>query len=149
MTCHECHWENPLNDPPGSLTLSGIPPTYAPGEAYTITVSVAHPDTKQAGFQLSARFEGGRNAGTTAGQLRSTDPLTRMVNEKGIAYIGQTAEGAKAVSGQAGHWTFEWTAPSSAESVLFHAAANAANADASPLGDHVYTARATSTAGRP
>lgn len=149
MTCHECHWENPLNEPPGLLTLSGIPSTYAPGEAYTITVSVAHPEAKQAGFELSARMGGAISAGTTAGQLRATDSLTRVVNEKGIAYISQTEAGSKAITAQAGRWTFEWTAPSSAEPVVFHAAANAANGDASPLGDHIYTAAVTSTARRP
>jgi hypothetical protein len=146
MTCHECHWENPINDPPGSLTFSGVPPTYTPGEAYTITVSVAHAESKRAGFELSARADGQPATSATAGQLRATDPLTRVVDEKGIAYISQSDVGSKAVTGDTARWTFEWKAPTTGEPVIFHVAANAANGDASPLGDYIYTAVARSRA---
>jgi hypothetical protein len=149
MTCHECHWDNPLNEAAGALVLSGIPPTYTPGEAYTITVSVAHPEAKRAGFELSARTNGRVNSGMPAGQLRATDPLTRVVDDQGIAYISQTEEGSKAVTDHSGRWTLAWTAPSTAEPVVFHAAANAANGDASPLGDYVYSTTATSSVRRP
>jgi hypothetical protein len=149
MTCHECHWENPINDPPGSLTVSGVPSIYTPGEAYTITVSVAHVDSKRAGFQLSARADGAPAGSTTAGRLRPIDPMTEVVEEKGIAYISQTEAGSRAVTSDRGAWTFEWTAPSSTDRVVFHAAANAANGDASPLGDYIYTTTATSAVRQP
>jgi hypothetical protein len=146
MTCHECHWDNPVNDPAGSLMLSGIPASYTPGEAYTITVSVAHSDTTRAGFQLSARSDA---ANATAGQLRASDATTRTVVEKGITYVSQADAGSKKVTNATATWTVEWRAPASGEPVIFHVAGNAANGDASPLGDYVYTATATSTARQP
>jgi len=140
MTCHECHWENPANEPPGKLVLTGIPERYTPGASYVITVSVSRPDTKRAGFELSARTDGSADAGSAAGVLRAANPLTRVGDAKGISYVSQTDEGSKAVTGNAGTWTIEWTAPAAGGAVVFHAAANAANGDASPLGDYVYTA---------
>ena len=48
----------------------------------------------------------------------------------------------------AASWTVEWRAPATAApagptAVVFHAAANAANDDASEFGDLIYTASAT------
>ena len=40
----------------------------------------------------------------------------------------------------------EWTAPAGDAPVIFHAAGNASNGDASPLGDFIYTATASSGA---
>jgi hypothetical protein len=148
MTCHECHWENPANEPPGTLVLTGVPESYTPGAAYLITVSVSHPETKRAGFELSARADGPANAGSAAGALRAMDALTRVAEEKGVNYVSQTDEGAKVLTGSTGRWTVEWKAPASGGPVVFHVAANAANGDASPLGDHVYTA-VVKTNGRP
>ena len=36
-TCHECHFDQPINDPEGTLTLKGVPDTYTPGQSYGIT----------------------------------------------------------------------------------------------------------------
>jgi len=102
-------------------------------------VSVSHPETKRAGFELSARAADQTSAGSAAGVLHAANPLTRVADEQGVSYISQTEEGSKAVIGNAGRWTIEWTAPASGVPVVFHAAANAANGDASPLGDHIYT----------
>jgi hypothetical protein len=147
MTCHECHWENEVNEPPGTLVLTGVPETYTPGAAYMITVSVSHPETKRAGFELSARVDGSTEPGSAAGTLRARDSLTQVMEDQGVGYISQTDEGSKAVDRQQGKWTFEWTAPSAPSPVVFNVAANAANGDASPLGDHIYTAAVTTTAG--
>jgi hypothetical protein len=69
------------------------------------------------------------------------------MEEQGIGYISQTDEGSKAVDRQQGKWTFEWTAPSTPTPVVFNVAANASNGDASPLGDHIYTAAVKTTGG--
>jgi hypothetical protein len=45
-------------------------------------------------------------------------------------------------------WTVEWEAPPAGGAVIFHAAANAANDDSSPLGDFIYTVEARATPGR-
>jgi hypothetical protein len=142
MSCYQCHWDNLLNDPAGRISLSGITETYYPGERYLITVAIAHPELVKGGFQMSARFEDGRNAGA----FRNVDELTAVVpDEDGrIRYIQHTAMGSRKVTGGKTQWEVEWTAPSAGGAVLFHLAANASNGDASPLGDFIYTTSATS-----
>jgi hypothetical protein len=136
-SCTQCHWDNPLDDPAGRLVVSGIPAAYAPGQRYTITVAVSHPQLVRAGFQVSARFEDGRNAGS----LTPTDERTTVSvdPERSVTYAQHTAAGAVAPSPGAARWTFDWTAPPVAGDVVFHAAANAGNGDASPLGDFIYS----------
>jgi hypothetical protein len=138
MSCYQCHWDNPLNDPAGQISLSGIRETYYPGERYLITVAIAHPELVKGGFQMSARFEDGRNAGA----FRNVDELTAAVpDEDGrITYIQHTAMGSRKVPGGKAQWEVEWTAPvGTGARVIFHLAANASNGDASPLGDFIYT----------
>ena len=141
MTCHQCHSNNPLNDPAGGLTLSGIPELYTPGTEYAITVALEHPQLVRAGFQFSARLETGENAGT----FRPVDDRTEAVPDDAgrITYIQHTAMGSSVPTPGAGRWTFEWTAPDAATPVSFNLAANAANGDGLSRGDFVYTATAT------
>ena len=147
MTCHQCHSENPLNEPTGQVTLSGIPVTYTSGERYLITVAVVRPQLVRAGFQLSARFERGESAGRNAGGLRPADDMTEAVPDDGgrITYIQHTSGGTSVTAPGTGRWTFEWMAPArGGEPVVFHAAANAANGDGLSRGDFIYTVSATS-----
>jgi hypothetical protein len=144
MTCHECHWDNPLDEPSGRLTLSGAPSSYTPGSRYLITVDLSHPALVRGGFQLSARFERGPASGGNAGSLRGTDELTAPApDEDGrIVYIQHTR--AAVAAGSRVRWVVEWTAPEAGDPVIFHAAANASNGDDSALGDFIYTAAAES-----
>ena len=141
MTCQQCHWDNPLNGPEGALALSGIPDTYVTGQRYSITVSVAHPALVNAGFQLSARLD----SGASAGAFGALDERIETVSDEGtqVIYLQHTSAGTAPTALPSTHWAFEWTAPSARERVVFHAAANAANGDDSPLGDHIFTASAT------
>lgn len=146
MTCHQCHSNNPLNDPLGQLTLSGVPESYTPGKQYLITVAVAHPQLSRAGFQLSARFATGEDAGRNAGSFRPVDGLTEVVPDDGgrIMYVQHTAMGASVSMRGSGRWNIEWTPPVTATPISFHLAANAANGDGLSRDDFVYTATATS-----
>lgn len=132
-TCHMCHSDNPLNAPGGSLVVKGLPETYQPGTSYPVTLTVSRPDLRVGGFQLVARFADGR----PAGEWKVADDRARVV----MGFVQHTEHGAAAPSPGANTWTMEWTAPSSGE-VLFNAAANASNDDASALGDYIYTAEA-------
>ena len=147
MTCHQCHSEQPLNDPAGQLTLMGVPDSYTPGERYLITVTVARPQLVRAGFQVAARFDAGALAGRNAGRLEPQDSRTEAVPDDGgrITYIQHTSEGSMVSSPGTSRWTFGWIAPSDgASQIVFHAAANAANGDGLSRGDFVYTAIARS-----
>ena len=102
MTCHECHWDNPVNDPSGRLTLLGTPATYTPGARYSIIVDLARPDLVLGGFQLSARFGGGSSAGTNAGVLRPIDELAERVADEEWTYQLRPAHQGRRHRGKAG-----------------------------------------------
>lgn len=152
-TCTVCHADGAVDDARGTITLEGLPASYAPGERYVLTVSLAHPDLRVGGFQLSARYARGGKASMQAGMLRALDDRVDVTTpqELPVQYARQTAAGlipagpdAKRIS-----WRVEWTAPSDGGSVVFHVAANVGNDDASPLGDIVYTRSFDGTMQRP
>lgn len=139
-TCHACHFDKPINDPAGSLQLLGLPSRYDPGRTYTITVGVRHPQLRRAGFQLSARFAKGDSAGRPAGLLEPLDQRTVVIaaGEPAVLFVQHTGPGSLALKPGSLLWSFAWRAPSRQRDVVFHLTANAANDDASELGDHVY-----------
>lgn len=141
-SCHFCHYDNPVNDHGGTLDLTGVPDLYTPGEAYPLTVRLARPGARRAGFQLSVRFAGGPVRGQQAGRLEPAAGGLQIVkaDETGVDYLTHDESGSRADSSGAAAWRFRWVAPSApAGPVLFHVAANAGNGDQSPLGDYVYT----------
>ena len=145
MTCQQCHWENPLNEPAGRLTLDGIPESYTAGEQYLITVTLARPGIGRAGFQLSAREDVmAMNAGADAGTLGPADESLQTVQDdaRRVTYIQHTRKGTTPSEPGLKKWRVQWTAPDTRVPVVFHVAANASNDDASPLGDFIYTATA-------
>jgi hypothetical protein len=144
-TCQQCHTGNLLNEPGGSVRLT-LPAGFRPGSKYRITVSLARTGLKVGGFELASRFADGANAGRQAGELRAIDQRAQVIpgTGGGVVYAQHTAAGTKAQTAGALRWTLEWTAPRDGGNVVtFHVAANASNADASLLGDRIYTARAS------
>ena len=141
-TCAECHFGAPLNGDAGSLTLDA-PAGFVPGESYRLEVRLERAEMAAAGFQLAARFADGEAAGTQAGILAPVDGRTAVTGDSatGVAYGHQTLAGSSPMDAGATGWVMEWTAPDSGAAVVIHAAANAANDDASEFGDFVYTAR--------
>ena len=77
--CAECHV--PVGDPPlGQISIS-VPPTYVPGQTYTITVTNSNADNtrRRWGFELTALDPSDERAGN----LQSTDGLTQVLNNAG------------------------------------------------------------------
>jgi hypothetical protein len=141
-TCHGCHFDSALDRGPGRVALEGVPDTYQPGTIYLVTVTLSHPGTAAAGFQLAARFEDGTQAGVlqVAGNERSRTAVTA---EAGIQYAHHLEDGTTPSSPGSTRWIIQWTAPlTDRGSVVFHVAANAANDDWSPFGDFIYSASA-------
>jgi hypothetical protein len=65
-----------------------------------------------------------------------------------IDYAQHTTAGTRAARDGELAWTVRWIAPERAgDEVVFHAAANAANDDSSPLGDFIYLGEARSRPG--
>jgi hypothetical protein len=145
-TCQQCHFGHELNEPGGSITLSGVPPKYRPGEVYTITVSLEKAGLEKAGFQLTARFASGGTAGRDAGRLEAAGDGVQLVQnaDKSVTYLQHTPAGTKTPTPGRFSWQVRWIAPENgSDRVEFDVAANASNADDSPLGDYIYTAKAT------
>jgi hypothetical protein len=157
-TCRSCHFDNPQNDPGGALSIDGIPSSFVAGREYAITVTVRRPGLARAGFEMTARFASGPREGEQAGKFRATGDRLQIVFAPGasVQYIQHTKTGSLAPAHGQARWTFAWTAPPSTSSgqgpgggrVVFHAAANASNDDASPLGDFIYTMERASAAPR-
>jgi hypothetical protein len=152
QSCHLCHLDNPLNAPGGALEVSGVPPTYAAGEKYTITVRIEREDVRRAGFEIAARFASGKQRGRQAGAWRVVDARAQLIPgavDKALTFVQHNLAGSRAQAPGANLWTVEWTAPAPASGpVQFNVAANASNNDDSPLGDYIYLKTLRSAAAR-
>lgn len=145
-SCHACHFHAEVNSGPGKLTIAGVPDRFAAGRTYLLTITLARPGMALAGFQLTARTkESGTQAGTLA-PAPGEQERVGIATQGGIQYAGQRRRGTALVSADTARWTVEWTAPASTASVVFHAAANAADNDESAQGDYVHTAVAETAA---
>ncbi len=145
--CTACHTGSALNTPGGTLTISGVPAQYTPGQTYPITVTIGKSGQKRWGFELSARIV---SSAAQAGTLVASDAAnTQIKTQNNIQYIEHTQPGTQVGAAQ-GTWTFNWTAPATASgAVRFSAAGNAANGDGTNQGDFIYTATVTSNANPP
>src|SRR5690349_4245024 len=67
-----CHDDRPMNATGGSLTLSGLPAQWVPGQAYPLTVTIQRTGAVLYGFELSAVVDSNnQQAGTfTPGSAR-------------------------------------------------------------------------------
>lgn len=146
-TCQQCHMGHDLNEPGGTLTLSGVPTQYDAGQSYTITVALKKDGLEKGGFQLAARATIGAAAGRDAGSLEIIGADCQLVKsaDKTVTYIQHTPAGTNAAVPGSLTWKFRWTAPKAADApVEFDLAANASNNDASPMDDSIYTSSQTS-----
>jgi hypothetical protein len=139
QSCHACHFHEEFNSGPGRVTIEGVPEGFRGGVRYPITVTLTRPGIKLAGFQLTARFkEGGVQAGTLA--PGPGDEARVGVDEaNGVHYANHRRQGAQLTAPDTARWSLVWTAPETSAPVVFHAAANAANADETVEGDYVHT----------
>jgi uncharacterized protein (TIGR03437 family) len=136
QTCVACHTGTPLNGGPGSVTI-GAPASYVPGTMSPIPVTIRSSsiDRRKWGFELSARFGDGRQAGS----FTAVGP-TAVQTAGGIQYA--VHQPAQTQAGTSFTYTVNWTAPSdtSGADIVFNAAANAANGDFSSAGDYIFSA---------
>jgi hypothetical protein len=144
QACDGCHFDSPINVKPGQLTIAGVPERFSAGERYTLTLTLTHPAMKIAGFQMTARLEsGGAQAGTLA-VAPGEEKRIKIETQSGVQYANQRREGTTLADPGTARWTVVWTAPTVDGTVVFNAAANAADKDDATRGDFVYTAAASS-----
>ena len=149
-TCVVCHTGTPLNGGGGKVTIT-VPQSYASGVTYPIVVTVFDSVQRRWGFELSARTQAGKQAGTlTVGSDGFTQLLTPL---NGIQYISHTLAGTRngtTDKGSGVSFNFTWTAPdASAGPLVFNTAANAANGDGTQFFDHIYSTSVVLQPGTP
>jgi hypothetical protein len=148
-TCHSCHFDSDLNAGAGRLLLQGVPDHYTPGREYQVTVLLVEAGLNAAGFQLTARFHDGHQAGTIR-PAPHEHARVDVTTDRNIHYAHHLYDGTLPVSPDTARWVVLWTAPTnSPEPVVFNVVGNAADDDTSPLGDFIYTGSAPSQPLRP
>jgi len=142
QSCHLCHLDNKLNAPGGAVAVEGVPPIFAGGETYPITVTLTREGMRRGGFEIAARFAAGRQRGKQAGAWKLRDARAQLIPgavDKALTFVQHNQIGSRAATLGANAWTMEWTAqPAETGAVQFNVAANASNNDDSPLGDYIY-----------
>jgi uncharacterized protein (TIGR03437 family) len=136
--CTRCHTGS-VNPSEGRIVLTA-PAVYSPGMQFPVQVSIADPTGLRWGFELSARFANGTQAGTLAAGAANVD----VVTANSIQYARQAIPNALT-------FTVNWTAPpdTTRGEVIFHAAGLAANNDGQTSGDRTYVTEVRAAAGAP
>ncbi len=126
-TCDQCHSYSGSGYNP-DFTVTGIPAAgYVPGQSYQITLTVNNANSAKKGFEACVED----NAGQKQGSFASTDSNTQPIQSN--TYITHTSAGTSQSS-----WTFDWTAPATAQNDLtLYFAVNMANGDGNSTGDYI------------
>ena len=136
--------------------------TYVPGVKQHLTITISDPTQRAWGFQMTARNSGA--AKSQAGAFGSSDANTLVMcassnlttqlevdfsatkaqtcpGNMPLQYIEHSLTGYTATKGTgSGTYQFDWNPPATdVGSVVLYVAANAANGDLQPTGDHIYT----------
>jgi hypothetical protein len=145
-TCLACHNEFAINPAEaGTLDVDGLPDSYEAGATYRVSIVMTGDDEmRAAGFQGAFRYAAGERRGQRAGAVLALDETVTVVpvDSTNVEYVQHKRAGTRTVHDGLVTWTFEWTAPTSTDPVVFNVAANSANGDDSPLGDLVFTSEA-------
>lgn len=139
QTCRSCHFDYDLNPGEGRLSVSGVPERITGGETLKILIRLERDKMGRAGFQLSARYAGGKQAGDFDIGGDDRVMFSKAVPDS-LVYVQHSSSGSHPVKESTTSWTVTWQAPGSLDGpVTFNVAANAANGDQSEFGDFIYT----------
>jgi len=138
QSCHSCHFDYDLNPSGGKLKVLGIPDAVEAGQVYPIEVILVRENLGKAGFQLTARFVDGSQAGEFE-IFEDARLTTTFSTPDSIDYIQHSEAGSEPVEKERNRWVINWKAPRViSDSIYFNIAANAANGDQSEFGDWIY-----------
>lgn len=134
QSCHSCHFDYDLNMEEGIMELRGLGDEIESGKEYKLEVLVSRPELGAAGFQLTARFEDGSQAGTFI--LNDQVILTPSTPGE-VKYLQHAIRNIHPENGSK-VWKFTWRAPENTDlPIIFNLAGNAANGDESAFGDYI------------
>jgi hypothetical protein len=137
-TCRSCHFDYDLNPDGGRLKVTGLESTIESGEVVKISIEASREEMGKAGFQLTAHFADGRQAGSFRLEKNERVTLTDNVSDS-VQYVQHSAEGTEPTEEGINNWSIQWKAPEQVSSpIIFNIAANAGNGDQSEFGDFIY-----------
>ena len=145
--CVACHGGT-ANSFNGSVTISFAgAASYTPGQIMHVKVTISDPAQQRWGFEVSPRLASDPKS-SGAGNLATVDANTQLTPSNGtLQWIEHTTAGTRNGTPNGVAFDFDWTAPATdSGDVTFYVAANAANGNGSPTGDHIYTTTATLSA---
>jgi uncharacterized protein (TIGR03437 family) len=142
-TCILCHRVDATIARTGSITVTGLPASYTPGQEYTLTVTVTHPARNKFGFELTVLDSTGKQAGTLA-NVDTVKTTVRSATFNGLPRQYASHAGGAAsttvTTGEKNEWSIKWTAPATASGKLgVYAAGNATNTGGTNANDVIYT----------
>lgn len=137
LYCTACHNTNPLNNPGGSVTVSGLPEiNYTPGTSYNFSITTTHSSANRRrwGFSIIAINSQGQSVGT----FSSSNP-NAAVNGEELSHFNATVS---AILQQTFTYNdLTWTAPQNPtaadQDITFYFTGNAASGSGSS-GDFIY-----------
>lgn len=146
-TCARCHI-GPVNPPGGRVTINP-PPSYTPGATVPIQVTIQDTTMVRWGFELSARFSNGSQAGSFESREEQSTVRSAVWSGNVIQYALQTRSPVQASTSFT--FTVYWTAPPdhSKGEVIFNAVGMASNNDSGPNQDRTYTVEMRSSGSPP
>jgi hypothetical protein len=139
-----CHDNFLVNSGNGSVTITGLPTSWVPGQTYALKVIVT--GGLVYGFQLSSVFNStNQQAGTL--KVSGAEQVICGTGFQQPSFPGSSClapgviQFAEHSNPGGGTFSVNWTAPSTSAggTVRFNVAGNAANADSTPNGDRIYT----------
>jgi len=140
-TCRSCHFDYNLNPPGGSLAVNVSSPVHLHlnDRRYSILISVKRAGLGAAGFQLTARYPDGTQAGAFDINDHTNVQLTPQISDS-IHYVQHSGSGFAPKHADSTSWNITWIAPATlTDTVVLNIAANAANGDQSEFGDWIYS----------
>ena len=141
--CTMCHSDFEVDSGDGTLTLSGVPPVYDPGQTYTLTIDITQVDQMRWGFEMTSIAVGNDEGGSLV-SIDGNTQVSGVIGDGARDYIKHTQVGTQ-MGASAGTWDVEWTAPvAGSGDVEFFLAGNAANGNGFNTGDWIYTRRVLS-----
>ncbi len=131
--CASCH-TTPSANYDGLISLSGLPTEIIGNQTYTLTLNVVSTDVRPevGGFQLVVLDSTNTNAGSL--ELVNFVNTSYQTDSTGRQYVGHKNAMPFGNSDTIA-WTFRWTAPPTATSVVFYSAALLADNQGSNDGD--------------
>jgi hypothetical protein len=136
--CTECHSSFPLDSGSGDYMETCNTGVYAPGDVYTICLTLSDPVAARWGFEITMVDAAGDPAGSLSPldanvQISTGGPFDRI-------YAKHTQVGTNAGHTGSNSWQIRWQAPPVGTGpVTLYGMGNAANNNNNNFGDHIYS----------